>query len=242
MTYDGSGQDERVSAGGTKFQYGMTGLELSGAGLLLGDTAFTRDPEGNLVSQRTGNGSYYYLFDGLGSVVALTDASGAVVNRYAYDPYGNPIASATTEAVANPWRFAGGYYDRADNTGLYKFGTRYYDPATGRWTQPDPSGQEANGYAYVGDNPVNLVDPSGLGFCPLGRHKGGGCIGGSINSRRFVEGQVYGYITGALVTTTCGAFVIGFTGGIGTAGTVGCVALGRAANFASSRYVQSHDK
>jgi RHS repeat-associated protein len=60
---------------------------------------------------------------------------------------------------------AGGYYDA--NTGLYKFGIRYYDPRTGRWTQRDPVGgslQElvkANPYVYAGNNPVNDVDPSG---------------------------------------------------------------------------------
>lgn len=41
-------------------------------------------------------------------------------------------------------------------------GHRYYDPATGRFTQPDPSKQEANAYLYVSGNPVNMTDPSGL--------------------------------------------------------------------------------
>ena len=93
------------------------------------------------MGERLAGGTYYYLFDGLGSVVALTDATGKLVNRYAYDPYGNPIASGTSGSVADPWRFAGGYLDAA--TGLYKFGTRYYEPATGRWTQPHPSGLDA---------------------------------------------------------------------------------------------------
>jgi uncharacterized protein RhaS with RHS repeats len=50
---------------------------------------------------------------------------------------------------------------------LYKFGIRYYDAATGRWTQRDPVGGslletvKANPYVYAGDDPVNLVDPSG---------------------------------------------------------------------------------
>jgi RHS repeat-associated protein len=99
----------------------------------------------------------------LGSVVGLTDSSGKLVNTYQYDPYGNLTSSTGT--VANPWRYAGGYYD--SGTGLYKFGIRYYDPTTGRWTQRDPVGgslQElvkANPYVYAGNNPVNMVDPSG---------------------------------------------------------------------------------
>ncbi|MGQ0680032.1 MAG: RHS repeat-associated core domain-containing protein [Actinomycetota bacterium] len=49
-------------------------------------------------------------------------------------------------------------------SGYYKFGARYYDPTLGRWTQMDPSGQDANSYAYAGSNPVNFVYPSGLSF------------------------------------------------------------------------------
>ena len=69
--------------------------------------------------------------------------------------------------MTNPWRFAAGYFD--SSTGLYKFGTRYYNPGFGRWSQQDPvRGQlkdptSLNRYLYAGDDPVNLVDPSGLG-------------------------------------------------------------------------------
>ncbi|MCA1835259.1 MAG: RHS repeat-associated core domain-containing protein, partial [Actinobacteria bacterium] len=59
------------------------------------------------------------------------------------------------------WGFAGGFIDRGDATGLVQFGQRYYDPAVGRWTQQDPVGPRTN-YLYAGDDPVNLVDPSGL--------------------------------------------------------------------------------
>jgi len=65
----------------------------------------------------------------------------------------------------NPFTFAGGSLDSA--TTLYTFGTRYYDPSLGRWTQQDPVGgslgdlNSANRYTYAGDDPVNMVDPSG---------------------------------------------------------------------------------
>ena len=57
-------------------------------------------------------------------------------------------------------RYAGGPYDAT--TGATKFGARYYDPNTGRFTQPDPSGQEHNPYAYAGNNPATWSDPTGL--------------------------------------------------------------------------------
>jgi RHS repeat-associated protein len=55
-------------------------------------------------------------------------------------------------------------------TGLHKMVARYYQPELGRWTQPDPLRRvvtaaqppEANAYLYVGANPINFIDPSGL--------------------------------------------------------------------------------
>ena len=54
---------------------------------------------------RTPTGTYDYLVDGLGSVVALVNSSGTVVNRYHYDPYGNIVSE--TQQVANPFRWIG---------------------------------------------------------------------------------------------------------------------------------------
>ncbi len=89
--------------------------------------------------------------------------NGTLLAVYQYDPYGNLTSS--TGSVANPWRFAAGYFD--SSTGLYKFGTRYYNPGFGRWSQQDPvkghldNPTSLNRYVYAGNDPVNLVDPSG---------------------------------------------------------------------------------
>jgi len=112
------------------------------------------------------------LFDGLGTIVGMTDSSGKEVNGYVYDPYGQVINQQEQSGLNNPWKFAGGYLD--SSTSLYKFGTRYYDPSLGRWTQQDPVGgslgdlNAANRYTYANDDPVNVVDPSGRDATSLG--------------------------------------------------------------------------
>jgi len=70
-----------------------------------------------------------------------------------------------TQGQPNPFQYEGGYFE--SSTGLVKFGTRYYNPQLGRWTQQDAvSGSlgkpdSLNRYLYVDDDPVNQVDPSG---------------------------------------------------------------------------------
>jgi RHS repeat-associated protein len=123
---------------------------------------YTRDPGGQLLSDRTSAGTYNYLFDGLGSVVGLTNSSGTVAKSYSYDPYGAVTPGSGT--VDNPWQYAGGYWDTS--AGVEKFGQRYYDPAIARWTQPDPIDatgiQQGNRYLYVDGDPTNDTDPMGL--------------------------------------------------------------------------------
>lgn len=128
-------------------------------------TTYLRDNRGELLEQRLPTGDSYYLYDGLGSVVGLTDTSGNVEATYKYEPFGRLISS--TGSIANPWRWLGGfgvYWDEQNK--LYKMGTRYYDPVLGRFTQVDPivSGS-ANAYDYVGQDPVNGTDATGLAGC-----------------------------------------------------------------------------
>lgn len=98
---------------------------------------------------------YYYHFDGLGSVVALSDNSGNVVERYSYDVFGEPNR---TSDVNNPYYFTGRRYD--SETGLYYYRARYYNPYIGRFLQTDPI-PALNLYTYCGNNPVVNSDPTG---------------------------------------------------------------------------------
>jgi len=112
---------------------------------------------------RTGpEGTVYYHHDGLGSVVAITDANGNILNEYAYEVFGEP--TIIKETVENSIMFTGEPYDQS---GFIYLRARYYDPIVGRFVSSDkykgeiadPSSQ--NSYAYCGNNPVNYVDPSG---------------------------------------------------------------------------------
>jgi RHS repeat-associated protein len=105
------------------------------------------------------NAVYYYHFDGLGSVIALSNANKQIIERYSYDVFGEPNR---TSDVNNPYLFTGRRYD--PEAGLYYYRARYYAYDIGRFLQTDPTGYDdgMNMYTSVANNPVSLVDPYGL--------------------------------------------------------------------------------
>jgi len=98
--------------------------------------------------------------DHLNSVTAQTGHNGTVEETTTYDAFGSP--SLTLLGTGNDLLYTGREYDRETN--LYYYRARYYDPEIGRFISEDPLGFKAgvNFYAYVGNNPVNFNDPSGL--------------------------------------------------------------------------------
>lgn len=103
MKYQNADQTRRIEKGKARFGYNLLGLtaETNGGSGTANTTYFTRDNKGTLVSQRSpGDKTHYYLFDGLGSVVGLTDASGNVVAEYDYEPWGQQTTAEPT--VSNP--------------------------------------------------------------------------------------------------------------------------------------------
>jgi RHS repeat-associated protein len=112
---------------------------------------------------KTASKDYYYLYNGHGDVVQMVDTSGAVVNSYAYDVWGN--ITSQKEETSNPFKYTGEVYD--EETGLYYLRARYYDPSIGRFLNEDTyEGQidnplSLNLYTYVSNNPLIYADPSG---------------------------------------------------------------------------------
>jgi RHS repeat-associated protein len=181
-----------------------------------GGTFYTNDPTGSTLGERVTNfgSNYYFLYDGLGSVVGVMDAVGSVGKNYSYDAFGNTTQSGSSPVNSN-LRFAGGYHEPAPHN-LYQFGTRSYDPTIGRWTQQDPllgsieKPREFDPYVYVSNNPVNLVDPSGRGL--FDELKKSFSDFGTV-ATGFIAGESACYIAGV------------FAAGLGPAGVIGAAAV-----------------
>lgn len=103
---------------------------------------------------------YYFHTDALGTPQAMTDAKGQVVWQARYLPFGK--VQLQVAKITNNLRFPGQYFD-AENGLNYNL-HRTYDPSVGRYIEADPMGWAAgsNPYAYVGNNPLNRIDPYGL--------------------------------------------------------------------------------
>jgi RHS repeat-associated protein len=131
------------------------------------------DDQGNVVSQFVyiggnvpvymvkGGVSYRLVSDPVGSVRLVIDSTnGNIVQRIDYDSFGNVLGD--THPGFQPFGFAGGLHD--DSTGLVRFGSRDYQPRTGRWTAQDSidyAGAQLNRYVYVRSDPINWHDPAG---------------------------------------------------------------------------------
>jgi RHS repeat-associated protein len=118
------------------------------------------DGPDEVIAEYWGSGTSSRHFDHLdqrGSVIAATDASGSINWINSYDEYGVPGAS-------NGGRFQYTGQVWLGEAGVYHYKARAYKPELGRFLQTDPIGHGGgpNLYAYVGNDPVNLVDPLGL--------------------------------------------------------------------------------
>ncbi len=111
---------------------------------------------------------YHYHYDIRGNVNAITDQDGNIVQHLEYKPYGELAVAEISGADNLMYRFDGKALD--EETGLYYYGKRFYNPALGRWMSADPTvqhsydPQDLNRYAYCRNNPIIYTDPTGLGW------------------------------------------------------------------------------
>ncbi len=120
--------------------------------------------------------TYYYHRDHQGSIMYLTDEDGKVVESFKYDAYGIITKHKQSKQTLNPYGYTGREFELsiANDTGivhdLYYYRARYYDPMQARFISQDPIeflAGDTNFYRYVGNDPLNFVDPSGLACVPL---------------------------------------------------------------------------
>ena len=172
------------------------------------------------------NGTFYYHRDHQGSIIALTDSEGNIVEEITYDnAYGKVNTHSIKEEnlTLNPYGYTGREMDASD---LYYYRARYYDPNTQRFLSKDPIEFEAgdfNFYRYVGGDPLNFVDPSGLILLQLGGVLLGGVVGGAFeyfnqtgptNWGRVFVAAGSGAVAG-LATSVGGAMALGALAGGG---------------------------
>jgi RHS repeat-associated protein len=104
---------------------------------------------------------HYYHAEANGNVTAMVNSSQVVVARYLYDPFGNLLASSGGMADINLYRFSS--KEAHENSGLYYYGRRFYEPRLQRWLNGDPIGENGgiNLFQFCGGDPINGVDAWG---------------------------------------------------------------------------------
>jgi RHS repeat-associated protein len=142
----------------------------------------------------------YYHADGLGSTRLVTGSSGSVLFADNYQPFGQdngtPTGSETYEFTGKPWSVA---------IGLYYDYQRWYDPSVGRFVSQDPlSGvlsnpQSMNPYAYAGNSPTVLTDPTGSSYEECGNTP---CNGGTLGPGLWTMQDAQNYIDRYGITDT----------------------------------------
>lgn len=134
-----------------------TKLGDSNEGLELDNTREKKSKNGNAIVVLN-----YYHSDHLGSASFLTDASGEVYQHTEYFAFGETFLQEQGNTEDNPYLFNGKELD--EETGLYYYGDRYYDPITSVWQSVDPQAAkypQLSPYNYVANNPLTFVDPDG---------------------------------------------------------------------------------
>ncbi|MFQ7843220.1 MAG: RHS repeat domain-containing protein [Coprococcus sp.] len=243
-TYDASGIRTSKKVNGITTEY------LTAGGSVLSEKKngvwqhYLYDGSGQLTAIRYKGADYYYVRNGLMTIMGLVDANGTAVVNYFYDSWGRMLNITGSLAASlgkdNPYRFKGYYYD--DETRMYYLKSRYYQPEICRFISADTIEvldcqgdlNDKNLYAYCDNNPVMRVDTGGQIWITLGIMAAGGGIGmvigaassaitqymfnGEINWKSVWVAAVGGFVSGAVAASP-----LGLTGQIGVGAAVGAV-------------------
>lgn len=157
------------------------------------------------LAMKTGSDIYYFHKNHLGSTTAVTDKDGTLVERIEYLPSG--VQSFHSGRSVTKYLYTDQEYD--EETGLYNYNARLYDPVLGRFITPDTivqnffDPQTLNRYTYVRNDPLSYIDPSGHFFSLI------------------IAGAIFGAISAGIQSdwdfeaTLVGAFIGGVSGGAG---------------------------
>lgn len=172
-------------------------------------------------SAQTQTSAQYWHVDQLGSVSAIANATGQLVQRYSYDPFGKrrnlngaydgsgTIIHDQVGGQSTDRGFTG--HEHLDDVGIVHMNGRTFDPLIGRFMQPDPfiqfenNAQSYNRYSYVLNNPLKYTDPSGefipIIFAYVGSQIAMHAMAGTLLSA-FTQAFIAGAVGGALSSFT----------------------------------------
>ncbi|GAB6010280.1 RHS repeat-associated core domain-containing protein [Dysgonomonas reticulitermitis] len=142
----------------------------------VGNIIYETEKKGTAITNKTkilvdggyieGGVYHYYLNDHLGNNRVVANASGTVIQKNHYYPFGTAFAEGTTaEQGKQPYKYNGKELDQMHGLNLYDYSARYYESAIGRFTTVDPLAEKyysISPYVYVANNPLKYIDPTGM--------------------------------------------------------------------------------
>ena len=222
-TYNANGIRTSKTVNGVKHTYTLDGTKILretwGSNILIP----LYDNEDTVCGIIYNSTPYYFLKNLQGDVIAITDATGAVVAEYSYDAWGKCTITADCCNIANvnPYRYRGYYYDV--ETKLYYLQSRYYDASVGRFINADDVSvllfdllpNSRNIFVYCVNEPVFKFDPYGYWVLTLGVSAGVAlALGISVFATLLIDSTWdYGLFLGASLLV--GVAVEGLSGSFG---------------------------
>ncbi|MFV0291571.1 MAG: RHS repeat domain-containing protein [Mangrovibacterium sp.] len=192
---------------------------------------------------------YYYHPDHLGSASYITNLDGEVVQHIIYTPWGEVFCEERNNTWNTPFLFNGKELD--EETGLYYYGARYYNPRVSLWYGVDPMFDKypsMSPYNYCANNPIILVDREGESPTLITGAIGavaGALIGGGIEigKQLWTEGSVtdWSAVGGGAVQGLITGGAAGLTGGASLAVTAGVAGAANAVGGTVNRSIQGEE-